>query len=313
MEDFSQGEVWQGSNTDLPKNKFNFFSKKKILVVIGVLVFIFGIHFLFLSVPSDFPLGTIVSIDKGMGLRSISLQLKNEHIIKSRAVFETFLIAYGGERHLVSTDYLMDARLPVYEIARRMSKGESHLAPLRVVIPEGFDNEQIAETFSAQLSLFDKNKFLSTAKQGYLFPDTYFFLTRATTEDVVKLMSDTFNRKILPIQSEISAQGKSQKDIINMASLIERESNGDDRNIISGILWKRISLGMPLQVDAAPETYKTKGLPKVPICNPGLEAIKAALKPTASPYLYYLHDTDGNTHYAKTFEEHKANKLKYLK
>ena len=99
-----------------------------------------------------------------------------------------------------------------------------------------------------------------------------------------------------------------------MASIIEREAKGDsDRGYISGILWNRINKNMPLQVDAALKTYKTKGLPEQPICNPGLEAIKAAIHPVLSNYLYYLHDKNGVIHYAKTFEEHKKNKLKYLK
>ena len=99
-----------------------------------------------------------------------------------------------------------------------------------------------------------------------------------------------------------------------MASIIERESKGDvDRRVISGILWKRIKIGMPLQVDAAPDTYKTKGLPKSPIGNPGILAIQAAIHPTRSPYLYYLHDKNGNIYYAKTFLEHKQNIARYLK
>jgi len=120
-----------------------------------------------------------------------------------------------------------------------------------------------------------------------------------------------------------------------MASIIEKESlNGDERQIVSGILWKRISLGMPLQVDAtflyingkasaeltkddlnidSPyNTYRNKGLPPGPINNPGLDAIVAALYPKDSPYLYYLHDKKGKVHYAKTFNEHVANKRKYL-
>ena len=98
-----------------------------------------------------------------------------------------------------------------------------------------------------------------------------------------------------------------------MASVIEKEAEGDiDRKIISGILWKRIALGMPLEVDSAPETYKIKSLPEVPICNPGLDSIKAAINPEVSPYLYYLHDKNGNIYYAKSFAEHQANIKKYL-
>ena len=108
--------------------------------------------------------------------------------------------------------------------------------------------------------------------------------------------------------------GRTERDIITMASIIERESKGDaDREIISGILWKRIKLDIPLQVDVAPETYKTKGLPKNPIANPGMESIKAAIYPQSSMYLYYLHDKNGGIHYAKIFAEHRQNILKYLK
>jgi UPF0755 protein len=121
-----------------------------------------------------------------------------------------------------------------------------------------------------------------------------------------------------------------------MASIIEKEAKGEeDRYFISGILWKRISKGIPLQVDApflyilgkesseltradlainSPfNTYKNKGLTPSPIGNPGLESIKAAIKPKDSPYLYYLHDSDGNIHYAKTYTEHLKNINKYLK
>ena len=95
---------------------------------------------------------------------------------------------------------------------------------------------------------------------------------------------------------------------------MEREAKGEaDRGFISGILWKRLGIGMPLQVDAVPSTYNTKGLPKSPIANPGLMSIKTAIYPEESPYLYYLHDKEGKIHYAKNFTEHKANIAKYLK
>jgi UPF0755 protein len=70
---------------------------------------------------------------------------------------------------------------------------------------------------------------------------------------------------------------------------------------------------MPLQVDAVPETYKARGLPKSPVGNPGLEAIQTAIHPESSPYLYYLHDKKGDIYYAKTFAEHTRNVAKYLK
>jgi UPF0755 protein len=150
--------------------------------------------------------------------------------------------------------------------------------------------------------------------EGYLFPDTYFFLTDANETDVINSMNDNFKKKMTPLLPDINTFGKTEKEIITMASIIEREAKGDaDREIISGILWKRIKIGMPLQVDAAPETYKTKELPRNPIGNPGLLSIKAAIHPVSSSYLYYLHDKNGYIHYAKNFTEHQINIRKYLK
>ena len=185
-----------------------------------------------------------------------------------------------------------------------------------MTIPEGFDVSDISKTFSLKLTNFNSDKFLTeaTAKEGYLFPDTYFFLTTDNEEDVMESMSNNFEKKIAPILPQITSSGKTEKDIITMASIIEKESKGDiDRGFISGILWKRIALGVPLQVDADLNTYKTRGLPKNPICNPGIKAIEAAIYPKNSPYLYYLHDKEGNIHYAKTFAEHLLNKQKYLR
>ena len=105
-----------------------------------------------------------------------------------------------------------------------------------------------------------------------------------------------------------------------MASILEKEAFGDiDRDVISGILWKRLQKGMPLQVDASNmfdnpfDTYKNKGLPPAPINNPGVKAIEAALSPKDSPYLYYLHDKTGKVHYAISFAEHKKNIAAYLR
>jgi UPF0755 protein len=297
-------------------SKHGFLPKGVIIPTISVVLFFLLFYFLFLSAPDTFPNQIIVNVEKGATLKNISEDLKEKQIIRSKVLFETFVIIYGGENHIGEGDYLFENKLPVFEVARRMVKRDRHLAPIKVTIPEGFDRLQIAEAYSLKLKNFNKDNFLLEAKnkEGYLFPDTYFFLTTDNDEDVIKYMSDNFNKKTKPLERDIALSGKNQNEIIIMASIIEREAKGDnDRGIISGILWNRISKKMPLQVDAALETYKTRGLPQSPICNPGLEAIKASIKPTSSNYLYYLHDKNGLIHYARTFTEHQANIRKYLK
>jgi UPF0755 protein len=270
---------------------------------------------LFLTAPSNFISRTIVSVEPGMSLHNVSAVLKKDNIIRFRLPFEFFMIIFGGEKHLISADYLFENKLPVWQVAERIARGEHHMPPVSVTIPEGFNVNQIADVFSSKLANFNKTKFLAQAKglEGYLFPDTYFFLTNADEKDVIISMSDNFNKKITPLLPKITSSGKTEKEIIIMSSIIEREAEGNiDRGVIAGILWKRISIGMPLQVDVAPETYKTKGLPESPIGNPGTLAIESAINPQNSSYLYYLHDKNGNIHYAKTFAEHQANIKKYL-
>ncbi|MES3031619.1 MAG: endolytic transglycosylase MltG [Patescibacteria group bacterium] len=295
----------------------NFFSANRVFFyTLGVITFLIFFYALFLNAPADFPSRSTFKIEEGSTLRSVSWQLKEAHIIRSRLAFEAFVILFGRKEQVIEADYYFENKLPVFEVARRISNGEHHMAPIVVTIPEGFNTMQIADTVSAKLLNFDKSRFIKNAAglEGYLFPDTYYFLTTDDDVSVLSSMRENFKKKILSIRSDIDLSDKKEKDIIIMASLIEGEAKGDaDRGFISGILWKRLSIGMPLQVDAALETYKVRGLPKSPIGNPGMQAILAALHPQNSSYLYYLHDKDGNIHYARTFAEHRANVLKYLK
>jgi UPF0755 protein len=210
--------------------------------------------------------------------------------------------------------FLLFCRREILRIER--NEHYASIKSISVTIPEGFDLNQIADVFSSKLPNFNQSRFFLETEnlEGYLFPDTYFFLNNANDENVLRSMNENFVKKITPLLPEIVSSGKNEKDVIIMASIIEREAKADaDRRIISGILWQRIKLGIPLEVDAAPETYKTKGLPENPICNPGLSAITAAIYPQSSLYLYYLYDKNGVAHYAKSFAEHEMNIKKYLK
>lgn len=309
-------EIHQELPLEKPKNKTNSLMKMLVLFIFSILVALISGYFLFVQAPTDFKIGEVVTVEEGESLRSVSLQLKEQHFIKSRVAFETFVIIYGGEKHIIPGDYLFEKRASVDEIAYRISKGDKRLSMVKITIPEGFNHTDIAEICSLKLENFSKSKFLTLAKgtEGYLFPDTYFFSVTDNEEDVFDYMKRNFEKKTTNIFKEIEERGMNKKEIIVMASILEREAKGDaDREIISGILWKRLSIGMALQVDAAPITYKERGLPANPISNPGLLAIRAAMYPEKSDYLYYLHSEDGEVHFAKTFDEHRQNKKKYLR
>lgn len=207
---------------------------------------------------------------------------------------------------------------------------------------DGFSKLTTRKISDWQLS-FKRPNFLNYADQntdleGYLFPDTYRIYNDAATEDVVKKMLDNFSKKIdQKILDDIKAQGKTLPQIITMASLIEKEvAKKEDMKIVSDIFWGRIKIGQALQSCATlayilgvnkPQytkedteivspynTYKNPGLPPGPICNPGLDAIKAAVYPAKTEYNYFLTNPENKqTIFSRTYEEHVANKAKYLK
>jgi len=244
----------------------------------------------------------------------------------------------GREKEMKFGVYSFERPISVWDIIDRITGGYFGVRPVRVTIPEGATVNKISKIISGSLNSFDVAVFkkITEGKEGYLFPDTYFFLPNAMAEDIFRVMENNFNEKIKDLDPEISESGYSKEDIIIMASIIEREvSNSDDKKVVSSVLWNRINIGMPLQVDASfayllgkgsselslddlkfespYNTYTNKGLPPGPISNPGLDSIKAAIHPADTDYLYFLSDQYGKTHFSETFEEHKVNKKKYLR
>lgn len=202
---------------------------------------------------------------------------------------------------------------------------------------EGLTVIDIAELLEKKFFEFDSGRFieLATSSEGYLFPDTYSFLPNIKEDQVFEELRDAFDKKISSIQEEVDDSEHTLEDIVIMASIIEKEAwKEKDRRLISGVLWNRIDIGMPLQVDAtflyingkntynltyddlaidSPyNTYKYKGLPITPICNPSLSSLKAAVSPDESEYLFYMADRVGNTYYAFNFEGHKQNRRLHL-
>ncbi len=289
-------------------------SRKKRLKVFGTLGIIV-LAILFFLPPVRFPAGEVIRIKSGLSVGEAAQRLSDQHIVRSPSIFKILMLGLAGNDGLVAGDYLLSHPMTVFEVVYRLSRGAYGMKATRVTIPEGSTNQEIASILSKNLRQISASKFIELAKdkQGYLFPDTYFFLPTATEADILETMENSFTRQIVIIQPQISRSRKNLAEVIIMASILEKELKpGKDRQIAAGILWKRLDDGMKLQVDVAKETYKKEGLPLQPIASPGLDAIKAAVDPIESPYWFYLSGKDGKTHFAITHDEHVANKKKYL-
>jgi UPF0755 protein len=164
-----------------------------------------------------------------------------------------------------------------------------------------------------------------------LFPSTYLVPLAATPAQVTHMLTDQFAKELPPdAAARARALHVSVPQTVTVASLVEREAQIEpDRPLIAGVIYNRLRLGMPLQVDATIEyalpqhksvlslrdlqvdspynTYQHTGLPPTPIANPGLPSLLAALHPAKTDDLYYVYCGNGHHVFAKTLSEHQAN------
>lgn len=315
----------------------NFIFKKKKEILFLFLFLVLSFWSLVSSIPSKFEPNSLITIEKGGSLKQIANDLKEKNLIRSKIVFSVFLIIQAKDDNIIAGEYLFHEPTSVFEIAKRLTKGDYGIDFVTVTIPEGTTLNGIANIMEKSFVKFDREIFqLETIGfEGYYFPDTYSFPENIDTYKIIEALSQNFERKINEVSDLISSSSSSLDEIIVMASIIEKEATRDTMQDISNILWKRMEIGMPLQVDApfvyeqgknsftltisdlrrnTPyNTYTNLGLPPTAISNPGLESIKAAASPQPTEYLYFLTGRDGKMYYAETHDEHVENKAKYLR
>jgi UPF0755 protein len=324
----------------------------------GIGVFLIGVlafNTLFLSAPSDSADTIIrVAVASGEGIDDIAAQLERAELIRTAKGFIFYGILSGSAHRLKPGVYEFSPAMSVRRIMARLVYGPEDV---QLVIPEGkamADIDALLSTRGVLLpgaflelepSQFPEYAFLDGAEslEGFLFPDTYRIQPDAVAEAVARKMLNAFRDKALPLFPVSEAPGAviaDAYDALILASLLEKEvPEFHDRRIVSGILRKRLGVGMALQVDATVvyavcegsfdtcggltredymlqsvfNTYVHRGLPPAPIANPGVAAIEAALAPEPSPYLYYLSDQEtGETIFSKTLEEHNEARERYL-
>ena len=285
---------------------------KVYLFFIGIVLFVI---YLWLAVPPfSFPAGSMVTVPEGVGLYTLAEKLKQDRVIRSPFWFRLIAMMLGGERDMKAGQYYMSRPQSMFVVVWRVFRGDHDIETVKLTIPEGFTVGKISLLFDDRFKFFDHKSFIALAPEGYLFPDTYFIPVTATASSTILLFENNFDRKVSNLLEKIRKLEHSLSDIIKMASILESEVKlEEDKKIASGILWKRLKLGMPLQVDSEMGTYEFAGLPEWPINNPGLISIHAAIYPTSTPYLYFLTGDDGETYYSRTLDEHVAKKLKYIK
>jgi UPF0755 protein len=294
-----------------------------VVFVLFISVFIFVYQNSF-PVSNDDTLRNFV-INQGDGLNVISTRLQSNNFIRNKFVFLLFTRTQKVNNNLQAGLFRLSSSMSTSEIITKLSTGGSYDFWLKII--PGTRIEEISSKFTFNPEL-----------EGYLFPDSYLIPEYFTASETEALIKKNFDEKI----SSFNINKNNLPTIITLASLLEREAKTKtDRQMVAGIINNRLKIGMALQIDAAVQyardsknhpakywqvlsktdlkinspfnTYLNPGLPPSPICNPSLDSIYAAINPTSSDYIYYIHGTDGKMYFAKTLAEHNSNVSKYLR
>lgn len=321
---------------------------KRLFVSLGFIFIVFFAWFFISTRPVTYKetQASEFEIKSGWNVDKIGQELSNAKLIRSRSTFKISVVVMGIANKIQAGFFKISPNMTVTEIAAALTKAS--VKQVRVTIPEGLRRQEIAliiEKAFAEVEgeTYSSTEFLSQTedKEGKLFPDTYDFDAKSTTSVIVGRLENRYKE----ILNELKISEKDQNKITILASLLERESaSADEMPEIAGVIENRLAQKWPLQIDATVQyaisttlcrttncnwwpknltrvdlqinspynTYQNQGLPPKPICNPGKAAIKAAASPKETPYWFYLHDSKGLIHFAKTVEEHNANVCNFL-
>ena len=303
-----------------------------------LIVLLIGISLTLPPTSSEEVVNFEVSI--GSSSRAIAKQLVEEKLIRNEYAFRLAVRYRGTDRHLQAGTYVLRRNMTLWDLLNEFEKGQVTLVSWTV--PEGLTTSAIAELWetsgfgtaeafrkaSESPDLLKRYGFTDKTVEGYLFPNTYKFAKGTTTEKVVEMMLDEFGQQWTEkFDEETENLGRTRHEIVTLASVIEKEAQSDlERPRISSVFHNRLirkwklqadptvlyALGNPerpltkadLQVDSPYNTYQHKGLPPGPIANPGIDSIRAALRPEETDYLYFVATGEGKHHFSETLSEH---------
>ena len=283
--------------------------------------------------------------------------LQDAGLIQYKWLFGLFAWVYDADEKIDQGAYVLNTNMDYMALVRGMRSTGSSAVTVEVSIPEGYNTQQIFQLLSengvapveeleeaaanyefVDYAFLDSDLLGDVRRvEGYLYPDTYQFYVGRSAVAALDSMLSNFNSRVYsngeltPLFEEAAARGYDFSDIITIASLIEEETDGTDRDKIASVIYNRLErpgeTGGLLQIDAAlvyaagraitQEDYTTldspynlyqhTGLPPTAISNPGMSSITAALQPAETDYYYYVLGADGKHVFSETLSEHQQN------
>ncbi|WP_242846074.1 endolytic transglycosylase MltG [Clostridium novyi] len=292
-----------------------------------------------------------VVVAKGDSLSNVINKLHKEGYIKRPDVIKLYINIRRIDTTIKQGKYNINTNISIDRFIKILNQGFDDEI-VKVTIPEGYNIEDIGKLLEDK-GIIKKEQFIKSCKnyklpqyvkqnkntkyslEGYLFPDTYRLKKGVSGNEIIKDMLEQFKLVIDDIEKK-NNKINNLHEILTKASIIEKEARSEeDRFKISSVIDNRIQKQMKLQVDATVlyslgehkkrlyykdlninspyNTYKVKGLPPGPICNPGKLSIIAALKPQKTDYLYYVLENNKGHYFTKDYKDFLMAKERYKK
>jgi UPF0755 protein len=287
-----------------------------------------------------------VDIPAGTGPRAIGRRLIDAGVVRNELTFRVALLKSGRSRDLKAGEYRFDRAASVNEVIGRLVQGDVYRR--LVTFREGLTIAEMADVFAAS-GLGTAEAFVAAAAdpspiraldpdakdlEGYLYPETYGLPRGIPAPDLIRLMVASFEKAFdADLRQAAAAQGLTVRQVVTLASLVEKETARDDERPLVGAVYRnRVKAGMgmqadptiiyalqkarrwngnlskaDLQFDSPYNTYRYSGLPPGPIAAPGRPALAAAVHPAEVEYLYFVSKNDGSHVFATTLTEHNRN------
>ena len=276
----------------------------------------------------------------------LSNTLKQAGLIEYRWLFESYCRIAKADTKVKPGEYELKSTYDYRALVQNMRPNGGGAVTVNVTLIEGMTMHEMfvmlerrgvssyeelmeaAKDYSFNYSFLDGTEGKDAVRlEGYLFPDTYNFYANMQASSAINKFLEQFNDFLTDeVQKQLEESGYSLRDIVTIASMIEKEAADDEeRANIASVIYNRLNSGMVLGIDATilyvhPEhegaptaemlkekspynTRRSAGLPPTPICNPGLSSLQAALRPSQTEYLYYALDVSAGRHRFFTNQE----------
>ncbi len=304
----------------------------------------------------------VIELTSETTVDDVANTLKEEGIIDYPWLFKLFCKVTHAEKKLSYGSSEVNTNMDYRALVSAMSSASATKTTVDVTIPEGYTVDQIFALL-VEKGVCESEKELQEVAaehdysfdfledvplgdyhrlEGYLFPDTYtFYVGHDPLYAINKLLVNFDSQYSTEMRQETEAKGYTMQQLLTIASMIEKESNGQDQRNISSVIYNRLGSNVTngfLQIDATVQyalersgqerketltetelaldspynTYVYEGLPEGPICNPSLVSIQAALNPNDTDYYFYLHDRYGESHFFTNAEDFTEAKQTYL-